>query len=97
MGALLLIEVPATIWRPKVINRDCIPEYYGEDIDSILDYGQYGNYLYGTNVSWDEGVTRDDIIAFDDKLNSTELMKGLKFGGTVDLHTRGVVTSIIKI
>ena len=91
-----MIEVLAKIWRPKVVSWYRIPEYYGEDIDSILDYGQYGNCLYRTNLSWDEGVNRDNIIIFDDKLHSTELMKHLKFGENVDLHTRGVITSIIE-
>ena len=85
-----MIEVPAKIWRPKVVSRYCIPEYYGKDIDSILYYGQYGNCLYHTNLSWDEGTTCDDRILFDDELNSTELNKDLKSGEKVDLHNRGL-------
>ena len=57
-----MIEVPAKIWRPKVVSRYRIPEYYGEDIDSILDYSQYGKCLYRTKLSWDEGATRDDKL-----------------------------------
>ena len=91
-----MIEVPAKIWRPKVVSRYRIPEYYGEDIDSILDYGQYGKCLYRTKLSWDEGATRDDKIIFDDELHSAELKKDLTFGENVDLHTRGIVTAIIK-
>ena len=49
-GTLLLIEIPAKIWRPKAVSCYRILEYYGEDIDIILDYGQYGNCLYRTKL-----------------------------------------------
>lgn len=45
-----MIEVPAKIWRPKVISRYTVPDYEGEDIDDILDYKQYGRCVYKTKL-----------------------------------------------
>ena len=61
-GAVLIIEVPAKIWRYKVISRYRIPKYYGEDIDSILEYGQYGKCVYYRKLTWDEGAPQDDKL-----------------------------------
>ena len=45
-----MIEVPAKIWRPKVVSKYTTPEYYSDDLDSILDYAQYGNCVYTSKL-----------------------------------------------
>ena len=72
-GSILLIEVPAKIWRPKVISRYTIPEYLGEDIDSILDYSQYGKCVYKTKLAWENNNHRTDTISYNESLHSSEL------------------------
>ena len=65
LGKILMIEVPAKIWRPKVVSRYTVPEYHGDDVNGILDYGQFGKCLYKNNLSWSDDSGREDIISFD--------------------------------
>ena len=62
---MLVIEVPAKIWRPKMISKYTTPDYYDDGMDDILDYGQYGRCLYKPEFTWDAGSKRVDIIVFD--------------------------------
>ena len=63
------IEVPAKIWRPKVVSKYTTPEYYGADIDNILDYAQFGNCVYRSNLTWENNSERTDIIIYMKSLN----------------------------
>ena len=91
-----MIEVPAKIWRPKVVSRYTTPEFHGDDIDGILDYSQYGNCLYRTDISWSDDSGRDDIINFDCAAHTEELTTGLRFDTTIDPLTRDSIVEIIK-
>ena len=52
-----MIEVPAKIWRPKVINKYTTPHLEDYDVDKLLDYGQYGIFLYKPKLSWRKNTT----------------------------------------
>ena len=91
-----MIEVPAKIWRPKVVSRYTIPDYEGEDIDDILDYKQYGRCVYRSKLQWSDNSSRTDIILFNEDIDSEELSKDLKFDGSLDLRTKNAVTKIVK-
>ena len=42
MGAVLLINIPSKVWRPKVVSK-YVPVEYSSDIeDGIFDFKQYG-------------------------------------------------------
>jgi len=90
-----MIEVPAKMWRSKVISKYTVPTYYNEDIDSILDYGQYGKYVYRIKISWDKVTLQDDIIPFNTAWHTIELEKCLYFNDLIDEPTRQVVKNII--
>ena len=68
-----MIEVPAKIWRPKVISRYTTPEYHGDDVDGLLDYGQFGKFVYRNNLPWLDDSGRDNIISFDCHAHDVEL------------------------
>ena len=68
-----MIEVPAKIWRPKAISRYTTPEYHGDDVDGILDYGQFGKCAYRNNLSWSDDSGCDNIISFDCRAHDVEL------------------------
>ena len=72
-----MIEVPAKIWRPKVVSRYTVHDYVGKDINDILDYKQYGRCVYKTTLKWSDNSDRTDIILFNDKVHSAELNKDL--------------------
>ena len=83
-----MIEVPAKIWRPKVISRYTDPDYEGEDIDYILDYKQYGQCVYRNKLEWSDTSSRTDVIQFNEITNSTELEKDLRFDKDLDQETK---------
>ena len=91
-----MIEVPAKIWRPKVVSRYTTPEFYGDDVDGILDYSQYGKCVYKTELHWCDDSERKDIIIFDCAAHSAELIKGLRFDPTLDPPTRESIVAVIK-
>ena len=39
-------------WHLNNENRYITPEYYGNGIDHLLDYNQYGNCIYRNNLDW---------------------------------------------
>ena len=79
-----------------MVSRYTIPEYLGEDIDSILDYGQYGKYLYRTKLVWKTDSNREDIILYSKFINSKELESDLSFDLTIYKESKDITTSIIK-
>ena len=91
-----MVEVPAKIWRPKVVSRYTTPEYHGDDVDGILDYGQFGKCVYKGNLSRTDDSGREDIIFFDCHAHNAELQKGLRFDDSIDDNTRRVIVNIIK-
>ena len=91
-----MIEVPAKIWRPKVISRYTVPDYEGEDIDDILDYKQYGRCVYKSKLKWSDNSDRKDIILFNEKNHSAELSKDLQFNEDLDSKTMADITQTIK-
>ena len=66
-----MIEV---ICHPKVVSQYKIPEYYDDDIDDLLDYGQYGNCVYKNNLAWSDNSSRNDTISY----NKAKHWDGLK-------------------
>ena len=70
-----MIVIPAKLWKPKVVSEYTIPEYYGEDIDSILDHRQCGECVYKTDLCWLDNSQRTDTLVFNKTINLTELNK----------------------
>ena len=91
-----MIEVSAKIWRPKVVSRYTRPEYHGDNVNGVLDYGQFVKYLYKNNLSWSDNSGREDIIHFDCQVHNAELQKGLWFDDFIDDDTQGAIVDIIK-
>ena len=91
-----MIEVPAKVWRPRVVSRYTTLEYHGDNVNRVLDYSQYGNCLYRTAVSWYDISGRNDIIYFEGAAHTAELTKGLRFDMTIDTSTREAIINIIK-
>ena len=90
-----MIEVPAKFWRHKVASKYTIPEYYGDDLISILNYGQYGNFLYKTKMNCKDNSQREYIIIYEDSLHIVELEKDLKLSDTLDTVIKEEIISII--
>ena len=91
-----MIEVPAKIWRPKVVSKYTTPEYYSDDLDSILDYAQYGNCVYKNNLVWADNSDRTDIIKYNDKEHWAELKKDLRMDESIDDATQSSIIKIIQ-
>ena len=90
-----MIKVPAKIWRPKVVSRYTTPECHGDDVDGILDYGQFVNCVY-KNLSWSDNSGRNDIINFDCHTHDAELNKGMQFDDSIYASTCDAIIDIIK-
>jgi hypothetical protein len=91
-----MIEVPAKIWRPKVISKYITPEYHSDDVDSILDYAQYGNCVYKSKLEWKDDSSRNGIIEYDETIHCAELKKDLRFDDSIDDATKSSIVDIIK-
>ena len=91
-----MIEVPAKVWRPKVVSRYTVPDYEGEDIDDILDYKQYGRCLYRNKLFWNNNYIRTDVITFDPREHTAELEKDLKFDKDISPRLKEAVTTVVK-
>ena len=91
-----MIEVPAKILRPKVVSKYTTPEYYSEDLDSILDYAQYGNCVYRNNLVWADNSGRTDMIECNDKEHWAELKKDLRMDEYIDTATQSSIMKIIQ-
>ena len=91
-----MIEAPAKIWRPKVVSRYTTPEYHGDNVNGILDYGQFGKCLYKNSLSWSGDSGREVIIHFDCQVHNAELQKGLRFDDSIDDDTQEAIVDIIK-
>ena len=91
-----MIEVPARVWRPRVVSRYTTLEYHGDNVNRVLDYSQYGNCLYRTDLSWSDDSVRNDSIHFDGDDHTTELNQGLRFDPTIDASTQDTIVDIIK-
>ena len=91
-----MIEVPAKIWRPKVVSKYTIPDYEGEDVNDILDYKQYGRCVYRNKLTWSNTSIRTDVILFDEVKHSAELKKDLKFDKDLDKETEIAITNMVK-
>ena len=91
-----MIEIPAEIWRPKVVSRYTIPEYVGDNIDIILDYDQYGKCVYKTKLVRENDTNRDNIIIYNESLHSAELESDLGVDPTIDAESKATITAIIK-
>ena len=74
-GTLCLIEVPPKIWRPKMASKYTIPDYADNDLDDILDYGKFGKCVYRTELKWDSGAERSNMISFNLSEHEDELKK----------------------
>ena len=72
------------------------PKYHGNDVDGILEYSQYVNYLYHTDIVRSNNSGRDDIIIFGCATHTTKLIKVLRFEPTLDPATRASIVDVIK-
>ena len=72
-----MIEVPAKIWRSKVISKYTTPDLYDHNVGDILNYTQYGKCVYKNDLDWSDNSCRKDIINYDDTTHASELIKGL--------------------
>ena len=94
-GRICTIVVPETKWRPKLVSKYTIPEYYDKYIDSILDYVQYGKFVYKTDLPWLDNKKRMNSIIFHKDIHSTELDKDLSVDISVNLMIQTSITNII--
>ena len=78
-----MIEVPAKIWRPKMISRYTCPSTPDDIVDDILDYRQFGKCMYKPKHEWTNDTARTDVIVFNEPQHDGELQKDLDFNGTV--------------
>ena len=79
-----------------MINIYTTPHLEYDGVNNLLDYGQYGKYVYKPKLSWSENTTKEDIILFDKVNNADELKKDLKFDESIDAATQATLTSITK-
>ena len=79
-----MIEVPAKIWRLKVISKYTTPNLDNKDIDDILDYGQYGKCVYKTDFDWSDDFKSVDIITYNKAIRDAKLEKDLNSDESVD-------------
>ena len=91
-----MIEVPPKIWRPKMISQYTTPEDYGDEVDGILDYSQYGKCVYRNKMTWNNDIKRNDIILYNCTLHGAELDKDLKFDESIDEATKQQIITIVK-
>ena len=63
-------------------------------IDGIFNYKVYGKSLFKPNLYW-EDRNRDDIIVFNENLNSEEITKYLRVGSKIAQHTKDKTISTI--
>ena len=91
-----MIKVPAKIWRPKLISKYITPEYHSDNIDSILDYAQYGNCVYKSKLEWKDNSSRTDIIEYDEASHWAELKKDLHFEDSIEDAAKSSIIDIIK-
>ena len=98
-SAVLIIEVPPKIWRPKPQNK-YIPLDYGDDIhDGHFDFEYKGKAVWRPTTSNGEICipARDDLIIYDPILHSAELLKGLRINDDVSeavkLRVKAIVTT----
>ena len=91
-----MIEVPAKIWRPKIVSKYTTPNLDDKDIDDLLDYSQYGKCVYKQKLEWYDDSTRNDVILYDNTIYASELTKYLHCDDSVDTITRAAITNIIE-
>ena len=93
---ICMIKVPANVWLPKVVSRYTTLDYYGDDIDNHLDYGQYDNCVYKNNLAWSEHSSRNDIISYNKAKHCDELKKDFRFDESIDDDTHSAIIDVIK-
>ena len=78
-----------------MVSKYNIPEYYGEEIDSILDHRQYRKCVCKIDLSWLDNSQRTDVLIFNKAIHLTELDKNLSFDSSIDSMTCTSITNII--
>ena len=78
-----------------MISKYTTPDLDDKVIDDILDYGQYGKYVYQPNLDWDNNSKRQDIILYNDNTHSAKMSQDLLFNDSVDVATRTPIKAII--
>ena len=91
-----MIEVPAKIWRPKVVSKYITPESYSDGVDSILGYAQYGNFVYKNNLTWHDDSSCTDIMKYSKGSDCAGLKKDLRFDNPITATTHSAISSIVK-
>ena len=79
-----------------MISQYTTPEDYGDEVDGILDYSQYGKCVYRNKMTWNNDIKRDDIILYNCTLHGAELDKDLKFDESIDEATKQQIITIVK-
>ena len=72
-----------------------VPLDYSDDIDEgIFNYTIIGNTVFRPKARWSDR-DRKGIITYDHSKNNEELVKGLKIGKSVDLHTTCAIKNLV--
>ena len=95
-SGLYLIEVPAKIWRPKVVNKYTTPHLEDDNVDDILDYDQYGKGVYKPQMDWSNDNTHKDIIIYNESDHVNKLHNDLRVDDTIGPNTKVKIINIIK-
>ena len=77
-------------------SKYTIPDYADNDLDDILNYGKFGRCVYRTELKWDSGKERNDLIAYNPSEHEDELRKDLKLSPTICDESKQGILSIIK-
>ena len=95
-SVLYLIEVPATIWIPKFVNKYTTSHVEDDDVDDILDYGKYGKYVYKPQMDWSDNNNCKGIIIYNENDHAYELYSDLWVDDTIDPNKKAKIINIIK-
>ena len=69
-----------------MVSKYTTPDYTDDNVDDILNYGQFGRCVYRSNVKWDYGVKSIDTILFEESKHCAELNKIINLSSTIYSH-----------
>ena len=78
-----------------MVSKYTTPDYTDDNVDGIINYGQFGRCVYRANTKWDSGVKRIDTILFEESKHSAELNEDLNFSSTIDSHSQQAIKDLI--
>ena len=95
LGKISLIEVPPKIWRPKQTNHYSSNDTYDDIDEDTFAYKPIKNTVYKLKLNW-EDHPRSDIIQFNKSDDTTELMKAIKIGSSINNSVQQRIISIVQ-